>query len=179
MPATNVPTYPNMFDPSQMVNKYSDWNDVKYQMAVLPTTATDALGNTITPPPGVTLTGPHNWGLGATPNYYPYIQTLANPNKVITPGIAPAQQNNNLAPGGSNFASILHALQQQQQPGQNAPGYTPPPANPSIPWSAAGAQVPGVTLGGGSSNVFGGGAGGLGGNYLSALQALQGAPGGK
>jgi hypothetical protein len=167
---SKVPAYPNMFSPDQMINKFSDWNDAKYQMATLPSRdekgdyyVTDALGNRITPPSGVTLTGPNNWArydpstgqtTSGTENYYPYIQALANPNRVVTPG--PAFDPNRPAPAPNNFAQILQAF----QPGANVPGYTPATA------------TPGVSLGGGSSNISYGAAPP---SFLQALSAIKGA----
>jgi hypothetical protein len=165
--------YPWNFGPDQQVNAYSNWNNAKYQMATLPDKdaqgnyyVTDALGKPITPPPGVTLTGPNNWArydpstgqtTSGTPNWYPYIQTLANPNPVTTPG--PAYNPNRPMPGPNNNINQILAMLQQSQ-GQNAPGAP-----------ATGGAVPGVSLGGGSSAPsFGGG--GLG--FTGALAALQG-----
>jgi hypothetical protein len=167
--------YPWNFDPSQQVNKYSDWNDAKYQMATLPNKdaqgnyyVTDALGKPITPPPGVTLTGPNNWArydpstgqtTSGTENYYPYIQTLANPNKVVTPGPAFDPNRVNFAPGNQDFDTMLATIRAGK--GADAPGFTPAPA------------ASGVSLGGGSSNVSGGSTGGYS-NFLNLLSGLKG-----
>jgi hypothetical protein len=114
------------------------------------------------------LTGPNNWArydpstgqtTSGTPNWYPYIQTLANPNPVVTPG--PAYNPNRPMPGPNNNINQILAMLQQNQ-GQNAPGAAP----------ATGGAVPGVTLGGGSSAPSYGGGGGLG--FVGALTALQG-----
>ena len=163
MSSSNVPQYPAMFDPSQMLNKYSDMNSAKFQMYNYYGTPTDAMGNPINsykpyvPPapvpapstPGTTLNstpqqptfqhatmpdgmpyGQTNLGRGvigqswqpqqqapqqaaAAPAQqdptqsagFRYLLALANPNKVVTPGVAPPPRASQ--PGSINLDSIL------------------------------------------------------------------------
>jgi hypothetical protein len=130
MADSNVPQYPAMFDPSQMLNKYSDMNSAKFPMYNYYGTPTDAMGRPIAaykPPatpipsqtPGTTLTS------APTANYDPRIPNLdfsaLAPTSPGGPGTQ-AQLAYNLGltayrPGHGGFSS-LPGQSGQSQPGQ-------------------------------------------------------------
>lgn len=77
MADSNVPTYPNMFDPSQLINKYSDLNSAKFPMYNYYGTPTDAMGKPITsyqPPAAPVAAAPSQ---GTTINSLPAVGSPA------------------------------------------------------------------------------------------------------
>jgi hypothetical protein len=149
-----------MFSPDQLINKYSDYNDLKMTTGDIGMPYDAATGQPITPPPGVTLNLAPNQGgtnnANTSANMWPYLQTLARPPPVVTPG--PPVQPATYAP--NNFSAVLAALKGAPSAAQNAPGYAAPGGGPT----------PGTSLGGGSSNVSGGFNAG---NFINSLMAMQ------
>jgi hypothetical protein len=214
MADSNVPQYPAMFDPSQMLNKYSTMNAQSFPMYNYYGTPTDAMGRPISSyrapapapvapaqPTGTTLnsqpqmiyqmlsaggqyTGgasggqaggqmagqnvPATYGWVPNPSYrapvqqapqqavpssgFNYLTALANPDKVVTPGVTPPPRSSQ--PGPINLDALIANMR--------SPGMTPPPGG----------------YGQGATGLAGGVAPSSG--FLNTLAALRaGSPGAK